>query len=98
MLYFRKGKTMKTEVATMKTEIVKLLIDNGADVNAIRDWDGRSALIWAASHGRTDIVKLLIDNGADVNAKNNKGETALKIATTKNNTKIVDMLKAAKAK
>ena len=59
-----------------RAEIVKLLCDAGADVNA-RNEEGETALIWAAMGGKIEIVKILIDAGADVNAKDNDGCTAL---------------------
>ena len=40
------------------TEVVKLLIKKGADVN-ITDEDGDTALIWANMNGHTKVVKLL---------------------------------------
>ena len=61
--------------------IVKLLIDEGADVNAkaVED-NGRTALQAAAENGHEALVKLLIDDGADVSSKaaNNHGRTALR--------------------
>ncbi|KAJ6101921.1 hypothetical protein N7486_004348 [Penicillium sp. IBT 16267x] len=49
--------------------IARLLIDQGADVNA-SDSTGRTPLSRAAEHGHLDIARLLIDRGADVNASN----------------------------
>lgn len=37
------------------TEIVKLLLENGADVHADNDY----ALEWSSSNGHTEVVKLL---------------------------------------
>ena len=48
-------------------EIVKLLIQNGADVNALGICN-RTALHDAAENGHVDIAKVLIQNGADVHA------------------------------
>ena len=45
------------------TEIVKLLIESGADV-CFRDEEGFTALKWASSEGHIDIVKLLREAGA----------------------------------
>lgn len=45
------------------TEIVKILIDNEADVN-IKTEDGWTALMMASKYGHTDIVKLLKKAGA----------------------------------
>ena len=57
-------------------ENVKLLIANGADVNAI-DEHGFSVISGAAIHGYTKKIKILLDNGADVNAKDQHGYTPL---------------------
>ena len=55
-------------------EVVKYLVDNGADIHANDD----CALRWAAEHGRLEVVKYLIDNGADIHAR---GDRALNFAT-----------------
>ena len=58
------------------TDIVELLIHNGANVNG-RNRDGGTALHGAAFLGHADVAALLIQKGADVNAKNDKSETSL---------------------
>ena len=52
-------------------DVVKVLLQNGADVNAVdeRKW---TALHFAAQSGHVDVAKVLIQNGADVNAVNRK--------------------------
>ena len=50
----------------MTSEIVRLLLDNGADVNAQQALDGLNA---ACHRGYSVIVRLLLDKGADANAK-----------------------------
>ena len=57
-----------------KTEIVRLLIVAGSDVNA-PDSSGRTPLHLSASLGWVDVVRLLLDNGAELNAVNNFGLT-----------------------
>jgi len=57
------------------TGAVKLLIDNGADVNCMNSY-GEIALIEASDNGHIEVVKLLIEAGADVNARDH-GTTAL---------------------
>ena len=47
---------------------MKVLIQNGADVNAIGSRHKDFALHYAAYWGHLDVVKVLIQNGADVNA------------------------------
>ena len=55
-------------------EIVKLLIENGADLNG-RVAYGDVALIKADEHGNDDVLEYLIRQGADVNAPNYFGVT-----------------------
>jgi len=45
-------------------ELVKLLIERGADVNVKDTFYGEVPLGWALSHGHAQIVKLLLDKGA----------------------------------
>lgn len=60
-------------------EIVKLLIEKGADVNA-KDRDGWTALLWAIHYEYPEIIKLLVENGADINVKTPDGRTPLTLA------------------
>lgn len=59
--------------------ICKMLIDAGADVNAVAQ-DGTTALMLAAQNAKLDVVILLINRGATAKAKNNAGQTALDFA------------------
>jgi ankyrin repeat protein len=72
-------------------DIVKLLIDKGADVNA-KSSNGWTALMLASETGYIDIAKLLIDKGADVNAKSSNGWTALMLASKAGHIDIVKLL------
>jgi ankyrin repeat protein len=60
-------------------EVMQLLIDRGAKVNA-QDTQGYSALMIAAKVGQMAGVEFLLGKGASVDLKNNAGETALKLA------------------
>ncbi len=66
-------------------KIVKLLLANGAEINARTEAPyapaGRTALMEASWWGNYDVVKLLLDNGSDINAKDQNGETALMLAS-----------------
>ncbi len=57
-------------------DVVKLLVDAGADVNAQAD-NGETPLHWAAfaHHDKAAGVLILVDAGADVNARDEDGET-----------------------
>ncbi|CAG7635116.1 hypothetical protein PAESOLCIP111_03627 [Paenibacillus solanacearum] len=47
-------------------EWAELLLEYGADLNAIDDEYRTTPLGWAAKYGKTDLVRLLLDRGADV--------------------------------
>jgi ankyrin repeat protein len=57
-------------------ELLRLLIEAGADVNEKGGY-GRTPLIYAASSGVVASLQMLITAGADVNAKNEGGQNAL---------------------
>ena len=62
-------------------ETVKLLIENGADIDA-KDKDGYTVLMYASNNGNLEIIKYLVENGADINIKDKNGDTALNYART----------------
>ena len=49
------------------TEIIKLLLSAGADVNTENNYNDWTALMLAKKNGHSEIVKLLIDSGAKKN-------------------------------
>jgi ankyrin repeat protein len=71
-------------------EIIKLLIEAGADVNAQGSYCGDSVLMYAITF--PDIVRILIDYGAEVNIQNEYGDTALKKAIFLRKEMIIEML------
>ena len=79
-------------------EFIKLMLENGADVNK-QEKNGSTALLYVASNKglnpktRQEIVKLLLDKGADKSIKNEKGEDALFWAKKMGNDKVAEMLK-----
>jgi len=72
-------------------ELVEMLLNNGANVNAKNSY-GVTALHIASREGHTDIVAMLLAAGADVNIKSDFGDTVLLRASNNGNTEIVSML------
>lgn len=60
-------------------DIVKALLQHGADVNRTDD-EGRTALIAAAYMGHSEIVQHLLDFGATIDHADSDGRTALSVA------------------
>ena len=86
---------LQTAVAWQSPEVVKLLIDAGADVNK---WDkldvdvSMPALHLAAEKGNAMITMLLIKAGAEVNLADMEGKTPLWFAVAEHNMQMVSML------
>jgi uncharacterized protein len=58
---------------------VTLLINKGADVNAVNEADF-TALHGAAMRGLDEVIKILVDRGAQINARDYRGRTAYRLA------------------
>jgi ankyrin repeat protein len=78
------------------TAAVRALLKERVDVNAAQ-YDGATALHWAAHWDDVEIAELLIRAGADVNAANDYGVTALALACTNRSDTLVEKLLAARA-
>ena len=62
-------------------EVAAILLDSGADFNAVVPNLGCSAWIYACDRGYLDMMRLLLNRGADLNAVDVKGESPLRAAT-----------------
>jgi ankyrin repeat protein len=78
------------------TEIVKMLLDNGFDVD-IPDDVGYTPLYIASLYRRLDVVKLLLENHANPNHQDNYGSTAMTTAVRNGFIEIVRILLDHKA-
>jgi hypothetical protein len=76
--YFSDYKVFNEVIRIKNVEVVKVFLDEGADVN-LPDDDGMSPLITATSWHASEIVALLLSHGADVNYKYDN-KTALDFA------------------
>lgn len=84
--------------APVNPEIIRMLLEKGADVNK-KEPNGATPLIYIAankqttSDKRTAVVKMLLAAGADKKLKDKDGATALDWAKSVGNTDIVEILK-----
>jgi ankyrin repeat protein len=60
-------------VSNGNVELVKLLVDNGADINIRSSFDGHTPLYWLPKKNPKEIIDLLIEEGADVDVKDYLG-------------------------
>jgi uncharacterized protein YraI len=74
-----------------ETDIVKSLLDNGANIEVKND-AGATPLIFASAKGQKDVVKLLVERGANVNARTITGITPLIAGASAGNQEIVKLL------
>lgn len=77
---FRGNTPIMIAVTTKNKEMVKLLLDNGANINIKNKIDGYTPLILAVRVGDIKIAKLLLDHCADINIKDDEGKTAIRTA------------------
>jgi ankyrin repeat protein len=59
--------------------VITLLLDKGAEINAVNEGDF-TALHGAAYRGLNEVIKILVDRGANINARDYRGRTAYRIA------------------
>ncbi|PMD50921.1 uncharacterized protein K444DRAFT_476501, partial [Hyaloscypha bicolor E] len=69
---------------------LKIMLDGGADVNLAQD--GVTALMRASDNNLVGNVKLLLEKGANPNVVDERGRTAMEIASEKGHDDLVMLL------
>lgn len=77
--------------ATPFEKVARLLIVNGADIDA-KNVDGQTALDWCAQDGQVDVLRLLLEHGANANSQDRYGFSALHASALKGHEVIVRLL------
>lgn len=72
-------------------DIVELLLDRHAQINALND-AGRSALFFALIDHDIETANMLLNRGADLTIKDKHGDTALHLAVQSGNAKAIKLL------
>ena len=85
------GPLLKIAAELGYLEIVDLLLDRGADIEATDDL-GQRALLSAARFGRTEVVRRLLDRGANINAVDWSGQSALSNSAVEGHSVAFDLL------
>ena len=89
----KNGAALQAAVDSGNIEYIELLLDKGADVNAVGGVYGTALQAAAASRwGSVKKVQLLLDRGADVNAVGGVYGTALQAAVCMNNCEYIELL------
>lgn len=78
-----------------QTDLARLLLDKGTDVNAKTGSRQLTPLHFAVTYSYTDLARMLIEKGADPNAKNDYGMTPLDWAAIDGHTDLVKLLQGA---
>ena len=73
-------------------DIAELLIEKGANVNAVDIYDWHP-LMYAVNDGNLELAELLLQNGADLKQENtDTGSSAIDYATINNDTEMINLL------
>jgi len=93
----KSGNTLLMVAEHGHLDIVRFLVDKGADVNQ-KLADGTTPLIRAAANNHPKVVRFLLERGADPEATTKEGKTAAMIAESKGYPALAAIFQEAEAK
>jgi ankyrin repeat protein len=88
---FKCGPPILEAAAKGHTDVIRLLLKNGANINQEGDYWG-NALFVASRNGQETAVQMLIEAGACINNEDKGGMTPIQVASEKGHKGIVEML------
>ena len=75
-----------------RTDVVRCLIEKGANVNHQTRYARWTALHYASLKNHTDVIKILVQHGARTDIKSKHGNTPIDLARIRNHKEAVDLL------
>lgn len=94
------GQALLRAIIDRQPTRVAILLDQGVSPEVTQtdgEYQGKTALMWAAESGQVDVVRMLLQYGAVVDRGNPKGGTALMYAAVAGQTETIRALVAAGA-
>jgi ankyrin repeat protein len=92
----KQGNAPLHKAAKQSMEMIKLLLEHGAQINATNYW-GKTPLFTAVVHGNLKIVQFLLEHGAEPNAGRANTLTPLHMTAASGSTSIAECLLEKKA-
>ena len=78
-----------------RTRAAELLVRHGIAIDQKGPFNGFTALHDAVSQGHLETAQVIVSGGADVNLRNGSGDTALAMATSRHDSRMAELLRAA---
>ena len=86
------GSPLHLAVVEDKADMVRILLEAGADFDAPSELEARTALLLAADLGNVELVSILLESGADLHARDRSGKQAIHLATISGQSGVVEKL------
>lgn len=73
-------------------DIVKMLVEYGANIKAVDTYERKTSVIWAVNNQHREVLQFLIDNGGDIEARQEANWTPLMYAAYDGSLELVQCL------
>ena len=86
------GRTSRLASSGKIVELIRVLLERGADHVDARDNDNGTPLHWASEQGHSEVVRFLLEHGVDADARDNANCTPLHWASEQGHPEVVLLL------